>query len=253
LKFGIIIPARLESERLPRKVLREFLGRPMIEHVWRRSQLLNPKLETIIATDSEEIINVCNDFGATTYLTSNKHDNGLSRVGEVANFVNWDYYIILQADEILIDPEYLNKMIYFMRDKPKYDSYNLVTKLESTKDLNNKDVVKSINRKNNTIINMFRKSGSVAPMISQLEFTRKVCGVFSISKNCLKNVKIESETIIGKHESIEQMKLIELGFDILSIEVDKNYLSVNTETEAHEVLKIIKKDKRQKMILRSIF
>jgi 3-deoxy-manno-octulosonate cytidylyltransferase (CMP-KDO synthetase) len=224
----------------------------MIEHVWRRSQLLKPKIDTIIATDSKEIINLCNNIGATTYLTSKKHHNGLSRVGEVANYVNWDYYIILQADEILIDPKYLSKMIYVMKNKPKYDSYNLVTKLESTKELKNKDVVKSINRKNDTIINMFRTSGSVAPVISQLEFTKKVCGVFSISKNCLKKVTMEPETIIGKHESIEQMKLIELGFDILSIPVDKNYLSVNTETEANEVLKIIKKDKRQKMILRNI-
>ena len=55
MTIGIVIPARLDSERLPGKVLKDFLGMPMIEHVWRRAQLTNPLLETVIATDSSEI------------------------------------------------------------------------------------------------------------------------------------------------------------------------------------------------------
>ena len=55
IKIGIVIPARLESERLPRKALKIFSGIPMIEHVWRRAQLTDPVIETVIATDSEEI------------------------------------------------------------------------------------------------------------------------------------------------------------------------------------------------------
>lgn len=55
MTIGIVIPARLDSERLPDKVLKDFLGMPMIEHVWRRAQLTNPLLETVIATDSSEI------------------------------------------------------------------------------------------------------------------------------------------------------------------------------------------------------
>ena len=62
IKIGIVIPARLESERLPRKVLKIFSGIPMIEHVWRRAQLTNPVIETVIATDNEEIKKICENL-----------------------------------------------------------------------------------------------------------------------------------------------------------------------------------------------
>jgi CMP-2-keto-3-deoxyoctulosonic acid synthetase len=87
-----------------------FSGFPMIEHVWRRAQLTDPVIETVIATDSEEIKKVCENFGAKCYITSKEHPNGLSRVSEISSILNWDFYIVLQADEILIDPEYLNKL-----------------------------------------------------------------------------------------------------------------------------------------------
>ena len=80
----------------------------MIEHVWRRAQLTNPLLETVIATDSSEIKKIVEKFGANCILTSKDHKNGISRVGEIVNILNWDHYLVLQADEILIEPESLN-------------------------------------------------------------------------------------------------------------------------------------------------
>ena len=108
MTIGIVIPARLDSERLPGKVLKDFLGMPMIEHVWRRAQLTNPLLDTIIATDSYEIKKTAEKFGANCILTSKDHKNGLSRVGEIVDALKWDHYLVLQADDILIEPESLN-------------------------------------------------------------------------------------------------------------------------------------------------
>ena len=116
IKIGIVIPARLESERLPRKVLKMSSGLPMIEHVWRRAQLTNPVIETVIATDSEEIKKVCENFGAKCYITSKNHPNGLSRISEISSRLNWDFYIVLQADEILID---IKLRLIAIRKNPK--------------------------------------------------------------------------------------------------------------------------------------
>ena len=91
MKIGIVIPARLNSERLPNKVLKSFLGKPMIEHIWKRANLVKPKTEIVIATDSFEIKLQCESFGAKVIMTSNNHSNGLSRVGEVAIILNWDF------------------------------------------------------------------------------------------------------------------------------------------------------------------
>ena len=141
IKIGIVIPARLESERLPRKVLKIFSGIPMIEHVWRRAQLTNPVIETVIATDSEEIKKICENFGAKCYLTSKNHPNGLSRISEISSTLKWDFYIVLQADEILIDPDYLSNLYRKIQLNPEQNFFNLVPKLQNNLELYDKNVV----------------------------------------------------------------------------------------------------------------
>ena len=249
IKIGIVIPARLESERLPRKVLKIFSGIPMIEHVWRRAQLTNPVIETVIATDSEEIKKICENFGAKCYLTSKNHPNGLSRISEISSKLNWDFYIVLQADEILIDPEYLDKLYKEIGINPKEQFFNLITNLSNKSELTDKNIVKCIIRDDKTIINIFRKSGLVSSEEIQLELTKKICGVFAISKNCLSIVSGAGPQKIEINESIEQMKIIELGINILAVNIDINYPSVNTPEEAQLVEKILDMDPRQKNIL----
>jgi len=248
LKIGIIIPARLESERLPNKVIKYFLGKPMIEHVWRRSQLVNPKVDTVIATDSVEIAKLCKTFNAKTLTTSSNHINGLSRVGEASKTLNWDFYIVLQADEILVEPKNLDKLIGAIKAIKKQQFLNLITNLTHYSELSDKNIVKCLVRENNSIINIFRESGSIAPAEKQLNFTKKICGVFAISKEALETVVKAPAQRIEVSESIEQMKAIELGLEILGVEIDKNYPSVNTEEESAEALKILETDQRQKTI-----
>jgi len=252
LKIGIIIPARLKSGRLPNKVIKPFLGKPMIEHVWRRSQLVNPKLETVIATDSIKIESLCKTFNAKTLMTSPNHINGLSRVGEASKTLNWDFYIVLQADEILVDPENLNKLIDTIQSVKKQHFFNLITNLTHYDELSDKNIVKCLVRENNSIINMFRKSGSVSSEENQLNFTKKICGIFAISKEALDKVIMAPAQRIEVSESIEQMKAIELGIEILGVEIEDNYPSVNTELEALEALKILETDYKQKTIFDSI-
>lgn len=246
-----MIPARLDSERLPGKVLKDFLGMPMIEHVWRRAQLTNPLLETVIATDSSEIKKTAEKFGANCILTSKDHKNGLSRVGEVANVLRWDHYIVLQADEILIEPESLNLLARTTLSNSKYQFFNLITKLEKLEEIGDVNIVKCIIREDNSIITMARKSNSVAPELQQMEYTNKICGVYSCSKNLLNELVNTPWQRIERSESIEQMRVIELGQDILGVSINKNFPSVNTTNEAVLVLNQLLNNDTQISILNS--
>ena len=252
IKIGIVIPARLESERLPRKALKIFSGLPMIEHVWRRAQLTNPVIETVIATDSEEIKKACENFGAECYITSANHPNGLSRISEISRLLNWDFYIALQADEILIDPEYLNQLYKEIQINSKQQFFNLTCDLNNKSELTDNNIVKCLLRDDKTIINIFRKSGLVSSEQIQLTLIKKICGVFAISKNCLSIVSSTGPQKIEISESIEQMKIIELGINILAVNTKSNYPSVNTPEEALLVEKILDMDPRQKQILEMI-
>ena len=251
MTIGIVIPARLDSERLPGKVLKDFLGMPMIEHVWRRAQLTNPLLETVIATDSSEIKKIVEKFGANCILTSKDHKNGISRVGEIVNILNWDHYLVLQADEILIEPESLNVLARTTISNSKFQFFNLITKIEKLGEIGDVNIVKCLTRKDNSIITMARKSNSIAPEFDQMEFTNKICGVFSCSSNLIKELVSTNAQKIEKSESIEQMKAIEMGYGILGVPINRNYPSVNTSNEAMTALSILQSDNTQKRILNS--
>ena len=251
MTIGIVIPARLNSERLPGKVLKDFLGMPMIEHVWRRAQLTNPLLETVIATDSTEIKKTVEKFGATCILTSESHENGLSRVGEVDIQLQWDNYLILQADEILIEPESLNLLAKITLSRSKFEFFNLITKLEKPEEIDDVNIVKCLTREDNSIITLARKSNSIATEIEQMKYTNKICGVYSCSNRIIKKLVRTSAQKIESAESIEQMKVIEMGYNMLGVPIKKNYPSVNTSHEATLVLNILQIDNMQKRILNS--
>jgi len=103
-----VIPARLGSERLPRKPLHMIAGRPLIEWVWRRVAALDVVDRVVVATDSEEIAEACRAFGAPVTLTSTDHGSGTERVAEVAaREENRDVAVIVnvQGDEPFITRE----------------------------------------------------------------------------------------------------------------------------------------------------
>ena len=94
----VVIPARLNSLRFPKKILFNIKGLPMLEHV-RRRVLLSKKVDNVfIATCDNEIKNVMESFGANVIMTSAKHLNGTSRVAEAIENIDCKCYSI-QGDE----------------------------------------------------------------------------------------------------------------------------------------------------------
>jgi 3-deoxy-D-manno-octulosonate cytidylyltransferase len=97
-----VIPARLGSERLPRKPLHEIAGRPLIEWVWRRVSTFSVLQRVVVATDADEVRAACASFGAEAVLTSAAHGSGTERVAEVIGRPDYDGYdlvVNVQGDE----------------------------------------------------------------------------------------------------------------------------------------------------------
>ena len=88
MKQVVVIPARLNSERFPNKILLDLKGLPMIEHVRRRVLLANNTEEVYIATCDKEIREALEVFGAKVIMTSNQHKNGTTRVAEAVENIN---------------------------------------------------------------------------------------------------------------------------------------------------------------------
>jgi 3-deoxy-manno-octulosonate cytidylyltransferase (CMP-KDO synthetase) len=111
-----IIPARLASTRLPRKVLREIAGRPMLAHVVEAAQRCPELADVIVATDSDEVLAVCKQNGWHAQMTSASHRSGTDRVWEVAQRIPADVYVNVQGDEPLARPEHISALLALMKD-----------------------------------------------------------------------------------------------------------------------------------------
>jgi 3-deoxy-manno-octulosonate cytidylyltransferase (CMP-KDO synthetase) len=113
-----VIPARLGSERLPRKPLQLIAGRPLIEWVWRRVRGFRVLDDLVIATDSEEVVAACHAFGGGAILTSDRHESGTERVAEVATrsqFRGVDILVNIQGDEPFVTEEQVSGCIAQVR------------------------------------------------------------------------------------------------------------------------------------------
>ncbi len=113
-----VIPARLGSERLPRKPLRSLAGRALIEWVWRRVSTFPVLDACVVATDAEEVADACRAFGAEVMLTSALHRSGTERVAEVARASRWagyDLIVNVQGDEPFVQASHVDGAVAQVR------------------------------------------------------------------------------------------------------------------------------------------
>lgn len=106
LRFNVVIPARLGSTRLPRKVLRDIGGKPLVQYTWEAAQK-SGAASVIIATDDHQVLEACRKFGADVRMTEVTHNSGTDRVNEIAKTAEWgaDTLVVnLQGDEPLMPP-----------------------------------------------------------------------------------------------------------------------------------------------------
>jgi 3-deoxy-manno-octulosonate cytidylyltransferase (CMP-KDO synthetase) len=100
----VVIPARLGSTRLARKVLLNDTGKYLVQHVYERAAQVDGADEVVVATDDAEVVAAVESFGGEAVLTSPEHASGSDRAAEVARGRDVTLIVNLQADEPEIDP-----------------------------------------------------------------------------------------------------------------------------------------------------
>ena len=107
----IIIPARIASNRFPKKVLVDIDGVPMVIATAKRVEDLD---EVVIATDSKEVFDIAKSYRFKAVMTSSEHKSGTDRIFEAAQILDIDdeeTIVNVQADEPFIEPEVVKKVI----------------------------------------------------------------------------------------------------------------------------------------------
>lgn len=106
-----VIPARLHSTRLPRKVLRTICGKPMIQHVFERARGCTRLDELVVATDSDEVRQLCDSLGIPAVITSPTHPSGTDRVYEVLSSSRAEIAVNIQGDEPMLHAGHIDALL----------------------------------------------------------------------------------------------------------------------------------------------
>jgi 3-deoxy-manno-octulosonate cytidylyltransferase (CMP-KDO synthetase) len=112
-----VIPARLASTRLPRKMLREIAGQTLLGRVYDAVSRCRSLSQVLIATDSDEILRTAQRNGWNARMTSVAHRSGTERVHEIASTVEADVYLNIQGDEPLVREEHVAALLELMKDR----------------------------------------------------------------------------------------------------------------------------------------
>ena len=233
-----MIPARLASTRLPRKMLREIAGKPLIGVVYeavRSSPLLD---DVIVATDSDEILRVCRKHGWKAQMTSPDHRTGTERVHEIATRQSAEIYLNVQGDEPMIRPEHIASLLEVMRN-PEAHVGTLKTPA-AEEDIHNPNAVKVVTDTNGRALYFSRAT---------IPFDRdglnpryfKHLGIYAYRRAALERFVDLPESSLEKSERLEQLRFLENSFSIYVAETPYDSVGVDTEEDLQRAIAILER------------
>lgn len=237
----IVIPARLKSTRLPGKPLVDLLGTPMVIRTWQQCRQAMPDSDIYIATDSPDIKEVCDRYGAQTLMTSEGCLTGTDRVAEVAKQIDADIYINVQGDEPVFPVEDLNRFILEARSKPD-QVLNGICPITEESEYRSASIPKVVATSSGKLLYMSRSAipGNKANLFEHA--WRQVC-VYSFPKSALEAFStLKEKPLLEQIEDIEILRFLELDIPVSMVPLSSRSFSVDNPEDVACVCEIIEKE-----------
>lgn len=238
-----VIPARLSSTRFEAKVLADILGKPMIQHVWERAKEAFLLDELIIACDDERVAEAARGFGAKVALTAKGHASGTDRIIEVINPIDTRVVINIQGDEPLVRPTMIDSVADALLTDDSLQMATVIKKIEDLSLLQDPNVVKVVVDKNNFALYFSR---SAIPHLARNSEVKspvyyKHIGLYGYTKDFLFTCKNLPPSGLEKTERLEQLRVLEAGFRIKTIETAFDTIGVDTPEDLDRVRQELQK------------
>jgi 3-deoxy-manno-octulosonate cytidylyltransferase (CMP-KDO synthetase) len=249
MKNVVIIPARLNSSRLPKKVILAINGKPMVQHVYEAAKKAKKIDAVYIATDSKEVKDVCNNFTQNIIMTSQNHESGTDRIAEAITNIECKNIINVQGDEPLIDPSLIDELVELLESSNE-SMVSAMHKIETIEDLKSTNSVKvTVDNENNALY----FSRSIIPhhrdnwesLLSHhktipepLKFYKHI-GIYGYKKDFLLNYSKMKQTYLERLEKLEQLRVLENGYRIKMIETEYVPVGVDVQEDLEQVRELL--------------
>jgi len=239
LRIAAVIPARLASTRMSRKVLREIAGRPMVEWVWRAaaaSGLMDP---VVVATDSDEVAAACRERSIPVEMTSPDCPSGSDRVREVASRIDADIYVNIQGDEPMLTPDFFPPLLALF-GRPEVEVATLSVDCPP-EEVANPNAVKVVTAPDGRALYFSRATIPFDRDRTGFTGYRKHLGIYAYRKATLELFAELEPSPLERLERLEQLRLLENGIDIYVAPAPHNTIGVDTEEDLARVETVVGK------------
>lgn len=233
-----VIPARLQSSRLPEKALVDILGLPMIVHVDRRCRLASSLDAVYVATDSERIRDVVIAHGGEAVMTSSRHQTGTDRLAEAVRTIECDIVVNVQGDEALVRPEHIDAGVAALRRDAAINVSMLVNPFRTYE---SPSAIKAVVNDSMEILYLSRAdipSGARTPHPDML----KAYHIVSFRKPFLLAFTQWPQGILERIEYNEYLRILEQGHRMRAVRVESSAVSVDTPEDLDTVRRMMERD-----------
>ena len=237
----IIIPARLNSSRFANKILVDILGLPMVIKTAKQVSSLD---KVVIATDSNEVVELAREHGFDAVLTSTEHQSGTDRINEAVNILNLDENEIIvnvQADEPFIETDVVQSVINRVKDVKENNEDVMITSCykeissELADDPNHVKVV--LDEHSNAIYFSRAKVPYHRDHYENSSYSGHL-GIYGFTKKSLNSFCQLSSSKLENVEKLEQLRAIDNGHKIAMVKVESKSFGIDTQEDLDNALKI---------------
>jgi 3-deoxy-manno-octulosonate cytidylyltransferase (CMP-KDO synthetase) len=235
-----VIPARFGSTRFPGKPLADIDGRPMIEHVYSRARLAKSVSRVIVATDDLRVATAVIKFGGEVKLTRIDHPSGTDRLAEVAAKLDCDIIVNVQGDLPLVDPGAIDEAVAPFSADPGVLITTLYRRITDAAELKNPNIVKIAIDRGGFALYFSRAPipyvrdprGGWPPMYRHI-------GLYAYRRSALLVMAALEPTPLERAEALEQLRALEHGIRIKTVETAFDSVEVDTPEDLEHVRRLM--------------
>ncbi len=244
IKVLVVIPARYASTRLPGKPLAMIGSKAMIHRVYDQASNCDAVDKVVIATDDQRIVDYCNKHSLECKLTKVDHPSGTDRVAEVAKmYPDYEVVVNVQGDEPFINPNQISDLIEMFVD-PASVIVTQCSELEDVDLLHDFNVVKVIRDQLDKVLYFSRQAIPAHRDLPYREWITKSkyyqhIGIYGFRRDALLQLVELPISNLELSESLEQLRWMDYGYDIIAKETIYESIGVDTEEDLMKARKLV--------------